>query len=241
MNQDLIPTSEESIQKIKEEYKSTASMFIHELRNPLSLLKGTLQYIEMKHSEVKDFKYWSQLFELIQEMENMMSDASQLNSCTTLKTEFTNLKTLLEDVVQNYMPQADNQHKQLYLKISPESESIISSYFCDPAKMKQVLSNLIKNALEATSQGDFIEVSISMVSDQSRSMVSIQINDNGQQIPEDEIDNIFKPFVTYKKGGTGVGLALVKRIIESHKGSIHVSSTETLTSFTILLPVPNKL
>lgn len=240
MNQVILNSNEDAIQKIMEEYKKTTSMFIHELRNPLSLLKGTLQYIEMKHSEVKSYKYWSQLFELIQEMENMMADASMLNSSTTLNLQNTDLKTLIQGVVQNYTPQADNEHKKLSMNISPESESVLSSYPCDAAKMKQVISNLIKNALEATSPDNFIEVSVSVVSEDDHPLLSVQISNNGQQIPEDEIGTIFQPFVTYKKGGTGVGLALAKRVIENHMGRISVSSTESLTSFTILLPIPAK-
>ena len=69
MNQEINPITEEAIQAIMEKHKRTISMFIHELRNPLSLIKGTLQYIEMKHPETKDYKYWNQIFELINDME----------------------------------------------------------------------------------------------------------------------------------------------------------------------------
>ena len=68
-------------------------------------------------------------------------------------------------------------------------------------------------------------------------MLSIQINDTGQPIPEDEIATIFHPFVTNKTSGSGVGLALARRIIKSHLGTISVSSSTSLTSFTILLPM----
>jgi len=237
MNQDFYLSTEEAVQKIMDEYKKMTSMFIHELRNPLSLIKGTLQYIEMKHPETKGYKYWGQLFELIDEMEKMMSDASMLNACATLKMEHTNLLNLIQGVVNNYKPQAENQQKQLSLKISPECESVITSYYCDPAKIRQVMSNLIKNALEATSPGNFIEIVISIDSVNARPMLSVQVNNNGPKIPEDQIGNILKPFVTYKKGGSGIGLALVKRIVDNHMGSISVFSTDALTSFNILLPL----
>lgn len=237
MKQDLNPKSEEAIKILMEEYKRTTSMFIHELKNPLSLIKGTLQYIEMKHPETRSYKYWSQLFELIREMEKIMTDASLLNACTTLKIKDTNLLSLIQGVVNNYRPQADSHQKHLSIKTSPESKAVISSYPCDSAKIKQVISNLIKNAMEATSPGNFIEVVISIDSTKAIPMLSIQVNNNGQKIPSNEIDNIFKPFVSYKKGGTGIGLALAKRIIENHMGSISVSSTETLTCFNILLPL----
>lgn len=237
MNQDLNNKTEESLHKIIEEHKRTTSMFIHELRNPLSLIKGTLQYIEMKHPETKEYKYWSQLFELVQDMENMMSDASQLNSCTSLSFKQTNLLSLIQGVIDYYMPQAVKQNKKLSLIVASECEPMISSYTCDAAKLKQALSNLIKNALEATNTGDSIDLVIGLNLESPNPMLSIQVNDNGDPIPQEEIDTIFHPFVTYKKGGSGVGLALTQRIVEGHKGSIDVISNETLTSFTILLPL----
>lgn len=228
---------EEEIQYFMGDSKRNISMFIHELRNPLSLIKGTLQYIEMKHPEAKEYKYWSQLFELMQDMENIMSDASLLNSCTSPNKRPANLSSIIHDIVRNYMPQAKNQQKKLSIKENPECKSIISSYNCDSSKIKQVISNLLKNALEATLPGDSIEVIISQHSIDLIPMLSIQIANNGKPIPEDEIDNLFLPFVTHKKEGTGIGLAFSKYVIESHGGSIQVSSTEKLTCFTILLPL----
>lgn len=238
MYQDYSQINDELIQKIMDDNKRITSMFIHELRNPLSLIKGTLQYIEMKHLEVKEYKYWSQLSELIMDMEHLMTDASLLNSSTTLNIKDINLLALIQLVVDNYSPQADNQQKSLKFKYASESESVFSSYPCDPDKIKQVLSNLLKNALEATSPGNCIEIILSINSKDTESMLSIQVNNNGQPIPEDEIDTIFNPFVTHKAGGTGIGLALAKRIVEAHMGSIQVSSNVSLTGFTILLPFP---
>lgn len=238
MYQDYNQTNDEAIQKILDESQRTSSMLIHELKNPLSLIKGTLQYIEMTHHEVKEYKYWSQLFELIQDMENLMSDASLFNSITSLNIKATNIIDLIHSVMDNYTPQANNQQKLLTFKYTSEHESIFSSYPCDTDKIKQVLSNLLKNALEATLAGDFIEIILGIDSTGAESMLSIEINDNGQPIPDDEIDTIFNPFVTHKVGGTGVGLALAKRITEAHLGSIQVLSSNELTSFTILLPLP---
>ncbi|TAH73870.1 MAG: HAMP domain-containing histidine kinase [Anaerolineaceae bacterium] len=237
MDQDYIQISDDTIQKITDEHNRIISMFIHELRNPLSLIKGTLQYIEMKYTEVSEYKYWDQLSDLILDMEHMLSEASLLNSVTNLNIKNSNLLSLIHTVVDNYMPQAENQQKLLSFKASSQCESLLTSYPCDSDKIKQAISNLIKNALEATSPGNFIDINLSIDSKDTDSLLSIQINNNGLPIPEDDIDSIFLPFVSHKTGGTGVGLALVKRIVEAHKGSIHVSSTDELTGFTILLPL----
>lgn len=238
MNQEINHITEEAIQKIRDENKRITSMFIHELRNPLSLIKGTLQYIEMKQPETKQYKYWSQLFELIHDMDIIMSDALLLNSGSSLNIKKDNLLRIIQATVDSYIPQADNQQKFLSLKIDPECESILSSYPCDSGKIKQVLSNLLKNAFEATIPGDFIEIILSIGSVDTNFMIKIQVINNGLPIPEEDIETIFLPFVTHKKGGTGVGLALSKRIIEGHLGSITVASSESMTEFTILLPLP---
>lgn len=237
MKQELIQVKEEDIQKKIDENKGITSVFIHELRNPLSLMSGTLQYIEMKHPEAREYKYWSQLFELIKDMDNMMSEASILNSRSSLIIKSSDLLSAIQLVIDSYMPQAENQEKLLLMKVKPECQSLISSYPCDSDKIKQVLSNLLKNAFEATSAGDFIEVILSVDTIDNNPMIKIQISNNGMPIPEDEIDTIFLPFVTHKVGGTGVGLALSKLIIEKHLGSISVTSSDKLTEFTILLPI----
>ena len=233
------PEIETIIQTLNADYKKTTSMFVHELRNPLSLLKGTIQYIELKHPETKEYKYWDQIQELIEDMEHLMVDASLLNICNYIMKENTNLLTLINSIVSSFMPQALTREIVLSLTINPGSEPYFTSFPCDAGKIKQVLNNLIKNAFEATSSGNFIHINLSYLPEEypAPSKLSIQINNNGQPIPEDMLDTIFVPFVTYKKGGTGVGLALVKKIVDLHYGSISVESNETLTSFHIQLPL----
>lgn len=233
------PELENIIQTIISANKNTTSMFVHELRNPLALLKGTVQYIEMKHPEVKEFKYWDQVQDLINDMENIMQDASLLNNSTILNKEDTDLITLLDNIIGNFMPQALTQQVSLALDIAPGCESHFTSYSCDSGKLKQVFTNMIKNAFEATKPGDFIRISLSLLpkSIGNPEKLSITLSNNGQSIPETALESIFQPFVTYKKGGTGVGLALAQKVINLHYGSISVTSDEDLTAFTILLPL----
>jgi signal transduction histidine kinase len=233
------PELETIIKTISSDHKKTTSMLVHELRNPLTLLKGTFQYIELKHPDAKEFKYWDQIHDLLGDMEHIMADASLLNNYITLNKENTNLYSLVNSVKSSFMPQAITGKIDLTLTISPESEPYFTSYSCDTVKLKQALSNLIKNAFEATTPGDFIHIHLSYLpeEDPTPSKLSIEISNNGNPIPEDALTNIFVPFVTYKKGGTGVGLALVKKVVDLHYGSICVASDETLTKFTIQLPL----
>jgi signal transduction histidine kinase len=233
------PEFETMITSIIADNKRTTSMFVHELRNPLSLLKGTIQYIELKHPETRDYKYWDQMQDLITDMDHIMADASLLNTCNYIHKEDTNLIAIINNAVSSFMPQAYSQQIELSLLVDPSCQEYFSSYNCDAVKLKQVFSNLIKNAFEASSPGNFIHISLSYLPavTSTPSKLSIQISNNGQTIPEEVIENIFVPFVTYKKGGTGIGLALAKKIIDLHYGSISVDSSERLTSFNILLPI----
>lgn len=233
------PEVDTIIQNLTAENKRITSIFVHELRNPLSLLKGTIQYIETKHPETKEYKYWNQLQDLVNDMEHMMADASLLNTAIILSKERTNLISLIKGIHCGSISQAVTQQIDLVLSIEPGCESYFISYLCDPRKIKQAISNLVKNAFEATTPGNYIHINLSCLpgDDNTPNKLSLQVSNNGLPIPEDEIETIFTPFVTYKKGGTGVGLSVVKKIVDVHYGSISVTSNEDATIFTILLPL----
>ncbi len=232
------PDLEALIQSITTANKKTTSMFVHELRNPLALLKGTIQYIEMKQPEVKNYKYWDQVQELINDMERIMQDASLLNNSNQLTKEDTNLISLMENILVSFMPQAISGNIDLTLTVVPDSEAAFMNYHCDGGKLKQVFINILKNAFEATQPGNFIHIELTQLpeSTSSPSKLSIAISNNGHPIPEEALESIFQPFVTFKKNGTGVGLALARKVIDLHYGSITVVSDEACTNFTILLP-----
>lgn len=232
------PEAELAIQNILNENKQCISVFTHELRNPLSLIKGTFQYIETKHPEAKSYKYWDQIPELINDMEHMISNALALNKLDTLDKSNINLVHMISGINNGYSQIALSQDKHLSLTIDPECEDQLSSYKCDPIKLKQAICNLVQNAFEATVPGDYIYINLDMVHSDNISprRFTIKVSNNGLPIQDNELQNIFTPFVTYKKGGTGVGLAIVKKIVELHYGNITVTSTPSITTFSIVLP-----
>jgi signal transduction histidine kinase len=105
----------------------------------------------------------------------------------------------------------------------------------DSALLEQVVNNLISNALEAMPNGGSLTVGVGMTS--RGDAVEVAVDDTGQGIPEEQLDQVFKPFVTSKKGGFGLGLLLVKRIVERHSGSVALSSQKGRgTSVTLRFP-----
>ncbi|HHV09687.1 MAG TPA: HAMP domain-containing histidine kinase [Clostridiales bacterium] len=233
------PEMESVINAIVADHKKATSMLVHELRNPLTLIKSTLQYMESKHPEAKEFKYWDQLQDLIHDMEQIMADASLLNTMGIINKEETNLISLIESLVNSFMPQAITKELELSFDLDPAEKAYFTSYPCDSVKLKQVLTNLIKNAFEAAQQNGFIHISLAHLPGDALtpSKISIRVSNSGQPIPEDVLETIFVPFVTYKNGGTGIGLALVKKVVDMHYGSVHVESDQQKTSFIIHLPL----
>ncbi|HHU72486.1 MAG TPA: HAMP domain-containing histidine kinase [Clostridiales bacterium] len=233
------PEAELAIQNILDENKRHMSVFAHELRNPLSLIKGTLQYIETKHPEAKDYKYWDQIPELVNDMERMISDALTLNKLDTLTKASTNLVHFINGIYNGYKQLALKQGKKINLTVDPECETQLTSYLCDQSKLKQAICNLIQNAFEATVQEDYINIHLGIIQEDNVSpgSLTIQVTNNGLPIHDKELENIFTPFVTYKKGGTGIGLAMVNKIVKLHCGHITVSSNPNATTFSIFLPL----
>lgn len=112
----------------------------------------------------------------------------------------------------------------------------------DPTRLRQILINLLHNAVKFTPPGG--EVEVSATPDPTRSVVVVRVSDTGIGIPADQLSAIFEPFhqidsaLSRAHEGTGLGLALVKRLVDLHGGRISVASTEGRgTVFTVELPV----
>jgi len=104
----------------------------------------------------------------------------------------------------------------------------------DPTAMRQAFSNLLRNSAEAARNGTPVRVQVAVESDEQGARLTI--TDNGRGIPQDQLGKIFIPFFTTKAQGTGLGLALVHRIVTEHGGTIAVSSGEWGTTFTLAFP-----
>ena len=114
----------------------------------------------------------------------------------------------------------------------------------DPRQIEEALSNIIENAVEAVPDRGTIKISSTVVFSpgrKSRRTVEIEIEDNGRGIPEDKLEEIFKPYFTTKKDGSGIGLPIARRIIETHGGRIEVQSRMGAgTRFAVYLPASEK-
>jgi len=162
---------------------------------------------------------------------NFTQTYRQLTKMPPPNFQETNVKELIERVLT--LLKSDLQAQNIEIDL-PQTEKVYETQL-DPDLMEQVFINLFKNAMDALSSTESPKISIYMFKS-LEGVLEIQISDNGPGIPEDIIGEVFVPFYTTKKEGSGIGLSLCRQIIQKHKGSIHVQSKEGKgTVFTIRL------
>jgi PAS domain S-box-containing protein len=216
-----------------------ASMIAHDLRNPLSSVKMTLQILDKKADPVtsQDTRELCQIsLEQIRYMEEILSDMLSYSRPDALKPEWIPIDKVIDLAVSMSQRRQYKKKIQLFTRY----HSGLPTIYADATKLRQVFSNLISNAFQATLVNDQPEVSIeAMVELGDRgTSVRIDICDNGGGISKGERERIFEPFYTTRAKGTGLGLAIVKRILEQHKASILVSDSHPRgTCFSVVLPI----
>lgn len=204
------------------------SKFAHEIRNPLTTLYSTVQLIEVKHPEVKEFAHWSNLTYDIEFMNHLLDEMSDFTKSERLQPETFDFRSFLETLTLAFAASIEQSNVEYLSKIEPSIHQITG----DKTKLQEVFWNLLKNAYEAA----LPDKSISLHAKQVDKDIIVTISDTGCGIPEERLPTIFEPFVTYKKQGTGLGLAICDHIIKAHGGTITVESTPGVgTTFSVTL------
>ena len=192
------------------------SKFAHEIRNPLTTLYSSVQLIEMKHPEVKDFKHWSSLAYDIEFMNQLLDEFSNFAKSERLNLSTVEMRPFLEHLSLSFAASIADTEVEYISKIDPSLTKIT----VDKTKLQELFLNLLKNAYEAAKPNN--TVSLNAYSEGSKVVVKIQ--DTGCGISKEQLPTIFEPFVTYKKNGTGLGLAICDHIVKAHGGTISVES-----------------
>jgi signal transduction histidine kinase len=201
----------------------------HEIRNPLGIIKNAAEGLVNKERGQKEKDL---LLEIIikesRRLNKLVSDFLTFARPTPPKKEEGSLKELAEEVA--FSIKDEMKEKGITLRL--ELNKVLLPF--DRDQIRQVLLNLFLNALDATPEGGEIGVSL-LKEDQE---VCLRLRDTGGGIPREHVDKIFDPFFTTKEKGTGLGLALVYRIVEEHGGTARVESREGEgTMVEIRLPV----
>ncbi|MFC0525004.1 ATP-binding protein [Pontibacillus salicampi] len=204
-----------------------AAGIAHEIRNPLTSIKGFLQLLQLG-VEGKE-GYYSIMNEEIEKMETITSELLFISKPMTNDIKSESLASMLEDVCTLLESQAKLQHIHLVLDCN-------QNYYvhCDRSQIKQVFINVIKNAVEVMEDGGQITIETRQID----SFYAIDVKDEGPGIPRHLINKITEPFFTTKKNGTGLGLMITKQILERHHGRLEIINNEPFGSiFRVLLPI----
>ena len=206
------------------------SMVSHELKNPLTLIQGTLQLIGCHYPEIQNDPLWTQVQADVHYMSKLLSEITSINSIQNINYSRVNIRQVLSNVVYSFSANSKIQGKNMIIEYETEIQWIEA----DELKIEELLRNLIQNAMDATDSGDEIKIIVSSCGTQ----LKMNVQDSGCGIDSERIAAIFEPFVTYKAGGTGLGLAIVKHIVEAHFGEINVFSKPFEgTEFVVSLPI----
>ncbi|GGK03728.1 hypothetical protein GCM10007063_27570 [Lentibacillus kapialis] len=206
-----------------------AANIAHELGNPLAVMKGFLQLIN-KTGDMSGMsqRYVNTISSQVEKMEQITSEFLALANPHLGNKEEIHIPQLIENVQILMADQAAHKAVEIQTKFDHKDIVLVG----DETKIKQVLINLIKNAIEAMDQG-YIMLWVKDLGD----YIHINVIDNGPGIPKYIIDQIGEPFITTKESGTGLGLLISEKIVAGHNGKLVAESDVGHgATFTISLP-----
>lgn len=204
------------------------AMLAHEIRNPLAGIKGYAQIVEKKPQDVRNAGFAKGIVKETLRLESLVNDLLAYAGSDSFPIAPVDLHDLVDGAVSFIRHEAEAQHVTVACEC-PEGMQVSGNR----DKLGQVLLNLMKNALQAMPDGGILKIR----GWGSGKNVTIAVCDSGYGIVAEDMKRIFEPFFTTKARGTGLGLALCKKIVEEHKGKIHVESTPGKgTTVSLVLP-----
>ena len=205
----------------------------HEIRNPLTSVRGFLQLLgrsEVLRGKDKELSYIHLMLQEIDRINHLVNEFLLLSK----QRERNMKKVFMQNVLNDLLPVILSEAMLKNVAVEQVSEDNVPYVIADTNLIKQVILNLSKNAFDAMPRGGNIKIELS--NDIKNQFVVIRVRDNGCGIPSFLFDKIFDPFFTTKEKGTGLGLSICQQIVHDHGGQIRVQSKGYGTTFQITLP-----
>jgi hypothetical protein len=206
----------------------------HEIRNPLSTIGGFARMLLRRAEDIEVVKRNGGIIvDEVTRLEKILSGLLAFSRPT--RPEFTTCS--LKTVVESSVTAVSERARQAGVEVSMEVPEDLPLVSIDCHQMQQVLVNLVLNAVDAIPPGEGGQVRL--IGQRDETSIRLAVTDTGQGIPDTHLEQIFDTFFTTKPTGTGLGLALTKKIIEDHGAHLEVSSREGQgTTFTVVFDLP---
>ncbi len=212
-----------------------AAEVAHEIRNPLVSIGGFARKISNLTPKDAKIKMYSDIVtKEVQKLENTLSNILSLPKDIPPSITEVDLNRVIRDTLN--LVRDDLVANRI--RLDTELDDLLPNIEADPAQLQQVFLNLFLNALQAMEGGGTLKITTSLFDILGVSFVRVEVSDTGAGIPLELIGNIFRPFFTTKKAGTGLGLTITHKIITSHGGNIDIiNRKEGGVTFVVELPV----
>jgi two-component system nitrogen regulation sensor histidine kinase NtrY len=205
-------------------WKEVARRIAHEVKNPLTPIKLSAQRLQKKFSgQISDPAFTSctnMIIEQTDSLKYLINEFSQFARLPETKTRLTNLNELTEKVIIFY----EQAHR--HIKFIGSLDNHLENFYFDPEQVKRAVFNLVENAVNATSEVENPEIRLETFLDTNSSVVTISVIDNGKDVSDEEMRRMFEPYYSNRPGGSGLGLTIVKKIVEDHNGYVRLTANE---------------
>ena len=215
---------------------SLSASVAHEIRNPLSSIKGFAQFLGKSFEEgTQQSKYSKMMVKEVDRINGVVNDLLTFARPMSVVPSLTDVESMLNHVVSLVTVDAKEKNVEVQYSCSTDLKSVE----LDENQITQMLLNLLINALNAVDEKGDIKLHAGLIN--SGKNLIIEVEDNGSGVPNKLKTKIFDPFLTTREKGTGLGLAIVKKIVDNHDGTISVASPplnkDKGSIFTINLPI----
>lgn len=202
----------------------------HEMRNPMTTVRGFLQVLKGKDKYVEDSETFDLMIEELDRANSIISEFLSLARDKFIKLELKNLNSVVSNIFPLIKANATAQDINIEVQLD-----VIPDLLLDEKEIRQLLVNLVRNGLESMKPGGCLTIQTSR-DDQG---VILSVKDQGHGIPQDILDKLGTPFLTTKEPGTGLGMAVCYGIAVRHNAHIEVETSSAGSSFRVHFPLPD--
>ncbi|WP_391557945.1 nitrogen regulation protein NR(II) [Robertmurraya sp.] len=216
--------------------ETTVAEMVHEVKNPLTTVKGLLQLLKPYLVMIEKEQYADLAISEINRADELLTAYANSNIAISPQQKLVCVNKLLEEMKLLFEREANVNRIQFYTHFDPDLPKV---EVCRN-ELKQVLVNLVKNAVESLMEVKDNRVrKITLETNVQGKRIHVMVKDNGSGMDQATLAQLFTPFYTEKSYGTGLGLSICKKLIEKHDGLITVESQKNVgTTFQIALPSP---